>query len=321
MKISELKEQDELNFNELAQSHGTVFNTLDWNKNFGNKVKPFGIYNEGNELIGGFFLYAENRFGLTFYRNPPFTQQIGPFLKIEAQNPVSIQTTWKKVVTCMVHYIEKLPYSVIAIQMNRNIVDLQPFIWQKFKVIPRYTYILELSMPEEDIWLRMSSERRKNINKATKDGITVKKISDFNIIKILVLNTFSRKGKRINESNLDNILFKFADRSNSFGFASYKSDLLVSAAFFVYDKDTVYYLMGGYDLKMKHHGAGALSMWAAIKYSKNLGLKYFDFEGSMQPNIERYFRGFGGQITPFFTVNKARFPLEMILKCTKRELF
>ena len=44
------------------------------------------------------------------------------------------------------------------------------------------------------------------------------------------------------------------------------------------------------DSKNKHHGAGALSMWGAIKCAKDLGIKYFDFEGSMVAQIERYFR-------------------------------
>ena len=62
-------------------------------------------------------------------------------------------------------------------------------------------------------------------------------------------------------------------------------------------------------------------MWEAIKFAKKLGIKYFDFEGSMVPQIERYFRGFGGKLTPYYRINKAKLPLEILLKFYRRELF
>jgi hypothetical protein len=53
-----------------------------------------------------------------------------------------------------------------------------------------------------------------------------------------------------------------------------------------------------------------------------LGIKYFDFEGSMLPQIEIFFRGFGGQLVPYYNrINKAKLPLEILLKFYKRELF
>ena len=62
-------------------------------------------------------------------------------------------------------------------------------------------------------------------------------------------------------------------------------------------------------------------MIESIRHAKELGLKTFDFEGSVIPAIERYFRGFGGKLTPYYRVNKAWLPLEMALKLVKRQLF
>jgi len=41
----------------------------------------------------------------------------------------------------------------------------------------------------------------------------------------------------------------------------------------------------------------------------------------MLPEVERFFRGFGGDLVPYFTVNKAWLPLEFMLKLLKREQF
>jgi hypothetical protein len=321
MKIARLDENDVEAFDKLALNHGTIFNTSDWIKLFNKGISRHGIYNKGNELIGGFITYQEKKFGLSFYRNPPYTPEVGPFLRIDASNPVSVMDLWKETLTLTSNYLDKLPYSVISLSLNKNVLDMQPFIWDKFKVIPGYTYIIDLSMSLDEILKRMSNERRKNINKGLKDGLLVKEINNYEVIKSLAIQTFSRQDMEVNESYLNRILFKFANRINSFAFGTFANDKPIACTFCVYDKNSAYYLIGGYDNENKHHGAGALSMWEAIKYSKKIGLRAFDFEGSMVPQIERYFRGFGGQLTPYYRINKAKLPLEILLKFYKREMF
>jgi hypothetical protein len=322
MQIKEIISfEEKTKYNRLAKEIGNIFNTLDWLKIFENKIKIFGIYENEKNLIGGFCLYEKRIFCFKIYQNPPFTPCIGPILQIEAQSPVTVMDRWKEAMGLMAKTIDSLPYSVISISLNRDVVDTQPFIWKKFKVIPGYTYILNLEEPIEDIQKRMSKERRNDVNKAITDMLVTRQISDFKIVRSLVLLTFSRQKKTINKFYLDKILFRFANKNNSFAFVAFDKEKPIAVTFCVYDKNTAYYLLGGYDCENKHHGAGALSIWEAIKYAKNLGLKYFDFEGSMIPSIERYFRGFGGKLTPYYRINKARLPLEIILKFFKRELF
>jgi len=41
----------------------------------------------------------------------------------------------------------------------------------------------------------------------------------------------------------------------------------------------------------------------------------------MIPQIKKYFRGFGGKLTPYYRINKAKLPIEILLKFFKREVF
>ena len=324
MKIKLINKSDlnEINkIDNISKIHGNIFNQFLWIKIFENSINIFGIYDDGDNLVGGFYLYEEKKFGFSIYRNPPFTPYIGPFLKIEAKNQVSIMNNWKKSLRLIADFIDNLNYSIISFSLNREIIDTQPFIWKKFKVIPNYTYILDLEKSMDNIKNEFSAERRNDIKKALKDGLKVEKINDNEIIRLLVNKTFSRQGKKLNEFYLRKILFDFSNDNNSFAFATFKNNIPIACSFCVYDNFTAYYLLGGYDDEIKHHGAGALSMLECLNYAKNLGLKYFDFEGSMVPNIEQYFRGFGGKLTPYFRVNKARFILEIFLKFFKREIF
>jgi hypothetical protein len=167
----------------------------------------------------------------------------------------------------------------------------------------------------------MSNERRKNINRGRADGLAVREISEYRILRPLLLETFSRQGKAINEALLDSILFKFAHGGNSFAFGACEGDRLVACSFCVHDANAAYYLLGGHSAKDGHNGAGTMAMWESILHAKRMGLSGFDFEGSMIPGIERYFRGFGGRLAPYYRINKATLPLEIILKFFKRELF
>lgn len=308
-------------YNELAKNVGCVFNTIDWLALFNESIEIYGIYDKGGNLIGGFSLYKEKKLCFKIYRNPPFTPYIGPFLRMGAKNPVSILDAWKKVITTIADFIDNLSYSIVSISLNKDVRDTQPFIWNKFKVNPRYTYILTLQKNIDNLFEEMSAERRNDIRKAIRDNISVEKVKDFEIVKLLVTKTFHRQNKKINEYFLNKILFQFAKEENSYAFVSFKNNIPISTVFCIYDKKTAYYLLGGYDYENKHHGAGALAVWESIKYAKSLGLKYFDFEGSMVPDIEKFFRGFGGQLTPYFRISKASLPLEILLKFYKRGLF
>ena len=320
MKIKEVSEDILDEYSKMAQNYGSIFLAPSWLKNY-NNVTIYVIYDDGNNLIGGFFLYKEKKFGLTIYRNPPFTPFIGPFVKIEARNPVNIISKYREILSLMAEFMNGLDYSIISVSLGRNIIDTLPFIWRKFKVVPGYTFILDLSISLDDLYKNMAVERRNDINKAIKDNLKVKKVDDFNFIKSIVLKTFSRQKKGINECYLNKILFEFANNHNSFAFVTFKDEKPIAGAFCVYDKLTAYYLLGGYDYEFKHHGAGALTLWKAIEYSKQIGLKHFDFEGSMVPQIEKYFRGFAGELKPYFRINKAWLPLEVLLIFYKRDLF
>jgi hypothetical protein len=321
MEINLLSDSEKSRYDELAEKHGTVFSRLDWLKIFTDKVRIYGIYDKNGGIIGGFSIFTERRFGFKISRNPPFTPMIGPFLEIKAKNPVAIMNFWKEVLSLLANFLDKLPCSVISVSLSKEIVDTQPFVWKKFKVVPGYTYVVGLNEPIDNIRGNMSAEKRNDINKATRDGLLVEQVNNFEVVKSLVFKTFLRQELSVNKDYLSKILFEFATGDNSFAFVTFKDNSPIATSFCVYDKYTAYYLLGGYDYERKHHGAGALATWEAIKYAQQLGLKYFDFEGSMVPQIERYFRGFGGRLTPYYRINKAILPVEILLKFFKRELF
>jgi len=307
---------------ELNNYTENIFLSKEWLSIYNNYLEYYKITNNNNQIIGGFVIYKEKqRFKTTAIKNPPFSPNIGLFINIESSNDSKINNEYKKLLQELSNFLNSHKFNILTISLPSNFIDTQPFFWNKFKVIPNYTYIIDLSESIEQIEKKFSSERRHNINKALKDGIECEINFDYNLIYELIIGTFNRKEKNINENLLNKILFEFANDKNSFSVVSYKNNEAISTSFYVYDKNKIYYLLGGYNNKNKHYGAGTISILTAIKHSKKLNIPIFDFEGSMIPEVEKYFRGFGGKLTPYYTINKGKFLMEIYMKLKGSSIF
>lgn len=305
---------------DLVARCGTIFNDPSWLAMYGEKLALLGIYN-GDNLIGSFHIYKEKKVAFSFFKNPPFTPHIGLVVDAKSKNVAKALSENKKVIAVVADYLDSLSTGVVSCAFPSWASDMQPLIWKKFKVIPAYTYHSDLTSSETELEERMAAEHRNLLKKAIKDGLKCSLTADYSQVKSLVLKTFDRKEKGVDQKMLDAILSNFANVSNSFAYVAEENGKPIAAAFCIFDKKRAYYMLSGYDPAAKHGGAGIMCVWNCILHAKQLGLLVFDFEGSMLPEVERYFRGFGPAQIPYYTVNKAWLPLEMMLKFIKREQF
>lgn len=321
MQVREINTSEKETYFELAKNLGSVFNSQEWLSIYDNDVKLIGIFDKQEKLYGGFFYFLGKRGPLKHINNPPFTPNIGLFFISKSQNPAKQMSEEKSIMNSIADYFLNLNPGILTIAFQPKWVDMQAFIWKDFKVIPNYTYQTDLALSKDEFLKLCAPEKRNEIKKAIKDQITVAPEKDYNIVKQLVLKTYGRQNVNNDIKLLDKILFEFATSENSFALVARQNDKPVSCSFCIYDKNTVYYLLGGYDQKLKHTGAGSMVLQKSIEHAKDLGLKLFDFEGSMLQDVEKFFRGFGGKLTPYFTVNRAKLPVEMGLKFIKRSQF
>jgi len=241
--------------------------------------------------------------------------------KVDAKAPVSISDSQREVVTAMAEFLTRRAIGIVRLSLDHSLVDAMPFCWRGFRVTPRYTYQIDLLRSAEDIIRRFSSRRRNDIAKAKRDGLTVHRVQDPCDVAKLVSDTMRFNRAQLSARVLDNILYASDRESMSYGFVTKSQDRAIACTFVVHDRNTAYYLLGGYDRTARHHGAGALAIVESILEAQRRGLAVFDFEGSMIPDVERFFRGFGGRLAFCLTVTRAWFPLECLLKFRYRNLF
>ncbi len=304
-------------------SVSSAFLNINWLKSYDHdKLTPIGIFNNNNELIGSFFLYNYKR--LKFFKQlsaPPFMPTCELTYKNLATNNANKQKFDKEVLIAIADYLGTRR-EIMIVDFPSSVKNITPFIHKNFKVSTRITYQLDLLQSEEELFSNMSSERRKNIKKAIKDGVTFEKVKNTNSIAVdLIKSTYDRNNKTVDYTIIENILKNMTEDSSYMHIAFDHNKHPVAANFCVFDDNKTTYKFGGYSSEFKHEGAGALLMWESIKLAKSKGIEHFDFDGSMLPAIETFFRGFGGEIVNYHTIAKAPILLEYILKTRQRGLF
>ena len=202
--------------------------------------------------------------------------------------------------------IDQLP-KVDAFKQNflPGFTNWIPFNWRGYEQSTRYTYIISNISDAEKVFNDFKENIRREIRKAEK-SLTVEIFDDVELM-------FQMKQK-IYEANNDEYPIPLSRLKAVYNYckANNCGEIIVakdsegnihSLMLYVWDNESAYYLHGVTDVNYKTSGSMSLLLWEAIKKSASK-TKAFNFEGSMVESIERYFRGFGGEQTPYFQISK-----------------
>lgn len=318
--LKEIHNLDEFCY--LAEAQHGVFAYKEWLSVYENKLQLIGIYKDEHQLIGGFYFLKTKKYGFSFLKLPPYTPHCSLFFKNEASNTSSALSFQKEILEDVVNYLKSQNSTLTVLALPTTITDTQPFIWDNYKVIPNYTYRLDLTQTIEQIKSQFDSKNRNAINKAVKEGVEVElnKLKSNELFEFFS-NHLKAAGANVYNTELQNIFSKFSNNNNSFSLTAKKDTIILGNVFCIYDSKVCYYLLGGIDKIAGVQGINNLLMLKAIEQAKALGCETFDFEGSMLKGVEKFFRSFGPTLQPYFTINKGKLWLELLLKFKKRAIF
>lgn len=313
MEIKELNSNDSA-YAELVKT-ASVFNSPQWLKNYGLDLKLFGLFNNDNKLFGAFYWYTETRMAIKRLRVPPYSPHCGLFFNNPAQNRSSINSFNKEVKEKLVEFFDSTKKNLLTIAFPTSIIDLQSFTWKGYKVIPNYTYQINLNQSAEEIFKEFDSKNRNLINKVEKENYDIAPLTDRKLLFEFLQKSLVAAKANVYDSILKAIVFDFINDQNSFTFSlKDASGNISSAVLCLYDTKSCYYLLAGNNREHMMNGANNLLVYKSILKAKELGCTIFDFEGSMIPGVEKFFRSFGGTLVPYYTVNKGIFLVETVLK-------
>jgi hypothetical protein len=239
---------------------------------------------------------------------PPFTQTMGPWFR-----PVTEDTKYSTALAQRQEAGKMLAsglkkYSAFLQNFHYTVTDWLPFYWEGYRQTTRYTYLLNDIKDTGRMWENMSPHIRRHISRAgEKHRLSARRgVTAGELLRVHRL-TFGRQGlKPRHTAVLERLVNTCLDRRQGDVWGGYDAeDRLHAAAFVAWQDSSAYYIAGGTDPALCDSGAHALVLWQAIRdVSRYTSL--FDFEGSMLPGVERFFRGFGAAQTPYFTISRGK---------------
>ncbi len=169
---------------------------------------------------------------------------------------------------------------------------------------PKNNWMLGLEKTEEELLIGMKPKTRYNINLAQRKGVTVREGTQAELIDFfkLMLETAKRNQFKLHPQNYYLQMWDHLAPVNlKLLLAEYQGQTLAGMLLSVYG-DTATYLHGGSAEKLKEAMAPYVLHWEAIRLSKKIGCKNYDF-GGIAPDgaashawagITRFKKGFGG---------------------------
>lgn len=267
-----------------------------------NRCKVYVVTDYDGEWIAGIPITYKNFLGKKLIMMPYLTPYLGTIFKSTKNQKIYKQISLRKEINSLVSELLKQTGQTVIYGFTPDMLDMQPFIWDGFQVNLHYTYMLSIG-EKDKILASLEQKRRSDINQCIKNKLQV--VWDFKNNWSAFLELNKNTFKRQNLKTFDHVLMEkllsnaYENNSSNIGVVYSQNGEPLAGCAIVWDAKRVYYIAGG--ISGKNSSAMSLAIWDAIRYTRDeLGLTQFDFEGSMIPGIENYFRKFGGQIYPCY---------------------
>lgn len=261
---------------------------------------------EGDKINAALPFFVRQRFGQKILTTPSLTPSLGPWL-CPYTGKASKRIAREK--TLLTALFAALPEHGLYQQnwaVGHN--NWQPLYWMGFDQTTGYTHRLHDITDIDAIWTSLDQRTRNDIRKARdRNGVAVRPATS--TAEFLQVNNKTYERQNMSPPYGQAFVEKVVEAAKARGavellVAQGEDGNLHAGAMILYDNDAAYYLMGGGDMEFRNSGAASLLLWEAIVASRERVMA-FDFEGSMIESIERFFRGFGGDLTPYLHVRKA----------------
>lgn len=263
--------------------------------------------NEETGRVEGVLPYClRSRYGVNMAGLPPLTPFLGPLLFLpEGLSYYRRRSFEEQVIRTLLDQLPNLP--IVRLKLQYDMQNWLPFREAGFEQTTRYSYRILGPADTDRIWQGFHPRLRNKVSHAARH-CTVQQVEDAEPVFRLYTLRFRQKGRAVPVSwqwfvGLDQAL---QERRARAAFLSLdKEGRPLAGSYIAWDDQSSYLLLTGFDGNANIRGAAALAVWESIRSAAGRGLIY-DFEGSMLPGVERFFREFGGELCAYHHLIKYR---------------
>ncbi len=249
--------------------------------------------------------------GLLRTLQPKFAQHWGPCFIPPTGKHYQDFSLHKEALDLLIEQLR--PFRHIIWYCSPNLRYVLPFHWSGFRLSPRITYQVDLTQEIQVLEQHTSSTFRRYVRK----GKDLRLSSDTEPAELLrILRRQQAQGHEIigrNDKDWQGLqdLMEYLRSSQSGVVHSIHNEAghMEAAALFVTFQDRLIYLLGAYDPSLGSRSAMPVLMWRSMLRGREQGMTLFDFEGSMIPGVERFFRRAGGAPVFYLQIERNQLPL------------
>jgi lipid II:glycine glycyltransferase (peptidoglycan interpeptide bridge formation enzyme) len=262
------------------------------------------VYN-GEHLAGAWPYQMEKKAGVSVIRTPQLTPYLGPFVFYPSDLKLSKRDNFEH--ETIEALLQKMPAAKVwSVALPPGLKQVGLFKDSGFEQQTKQTFIVDLGADEGTIFSNLNEDHRRNIRKAEKE-LTI--IDEPQLLKQL----YDFQKTTLQAKNLDvyysfrqmQSVFKACRQRNQAALWVAKKDGEVQAIIWhLWDDERAYYLTGSKNPTANNKKALTALLWHAIRESLKMRKKIFDFEGSMDPGVEQFFRNFGGSRELYLVLKK-----------------
>jgi lipid II:glycine glycyltransferase (peptidoglycan interpeptide bridge formation enzyme) len=303
LTLSILESANENAWDELviSSSYGTIFHTITWLRlaeEQSNSVLFPCMFYKGAQLVAIYPIFIKKQGIINVALSPPsrsYMLYLGPVIAdYDTLKQDKKESTYIQIQKELDNFIFKIKGCKYArIRSSPGLYDSRPLRWSGYIIEPFYTYRIDLTKGIDHIWEQFDRKLRVEINKAERDGVTIRtgNKGDLDFIYDSLYKRYKEQGIKSSDNRkyLLSIYDKFYPENLKIFVAEYKGQRIGGTINLCF-KNIMYLWVGIPKSDLIGISPNALIQWEAIKWAEANGLVYYEEMDAGDELRLRYFK-------------------------------
>lgn len=278
---------------------------------------------KGDHLLAAMPYLLRRRMGMKYVLQPQLTPYNGPYYLYPGSCVTPSQrTTFEHHATeQLLQQLEDLKVDYFQQNFSPHVTNWLPFCWRGYKQSTRYTYVLpDISDPDKVFSTFDSQTQRQRKIRRQLPLLLLKEDMLPKDFALVHQRYCASRGQQdvLSPGLIETVCNAAIERGQGVILSVEDAQgQMTATTFFVYDDRCTHALMMAQNPDNRMQNAADVLTWLSIQYFSSRS-KSYDFEGSMQSSIERYYRSFSAQQVPFFEITRCSNPLFRLLLCMRK---
>jgi hypothetical protein len=300
----------------LSSSYGTIFHTVSWLRLAQEQTKaeflPLMVYKR-NQLIAIYPIFIQKKGMTKVALSPPsrsYMLYLGPVIaeydSLKQDKKESRYIQIQEEIDKYIFETKKCNYS--RIRSSPGLYDSRPLRWAGYTVDPYYLYRIDLTKGIENVWEQFDKKVRVEINKAVREGVTVRtgNKEDLEFIHNLLYNRYIQQGIQPKDYKkyLLAIYNKFYPANLKIFVAEYNGQRIGGSILLCFKK-ILYGWVGMPKTDLSGISPNDLLNWEAIKWAQKNGLEYYELmDAGDDPRLRHFKSKYNPDLVIWYSATK-----------------